>query len=225
MADNEGQAFIARSLLLDNDGVLVESSKSIRRSFGRWGKAYGFDGDHVFEEFGGRRSVDIAAIVLGPDFAAEAAARLDELELEDAESVRACPGAAELLASLAGEWTLVTSGGRRLATARLQAAGLPVPKILVSAELISNGKPDPECYLLAAKLNGAPPKECVAFEDSSHGVAAAVSAGCSTVHVGYSGKAAGVVAEVVSLREVRATRGTGYVAVRLLGRTGSDRKG
>ena len=90
---------------------------------------------------------------------------------------------------------MVTSGRRELAVARLRAAGLPVPTVLVCAEDVPAGKPDPAGYLLAAAELGLPAAECVVIEDSAAGIAAGVEAG-STV-LGVSERALDTAAAVV----------------------------
>lgn len=52
---------------------------------------------------------------------------------------------------------------------------------LVTADKISRSKPDPEGYLLGAKLLNADPRRCVVFEDSLQGVKAGRAAGCLVV--------------------------------------------
>ena len=47
--------------------------------------------------------------------------------------------------------------------------------------MISHGKPDPEVYLLAAKLLGLDPSECVVVEDAPVGIEAARRAGMAVV--------------------------------------------
>jgi sugar-phosphatase len=86
------------------------------------------------------------------------------------------------VASLCLPWAVVTSGDRRLAYARLGAAGLR-PPVVVTADDVSVGKPDPEGYLLAAKLLGVPPPECVVVEDAPAGVEAGRRAGMSVVGI------------------------------------------
>lgn len=71
-------------------------------------------------------------------------------------------------------------GSRALATARLQHAGLPTPSLLVCAEDVMSGKPEPECYLKAAELLGVRPGGCVVIEDAPAGIRAARSAGAPT---------------------------------------------
>ncbi len=54
---------------------------------------------------------------------------------------------------------------------------------IVDVTFVSKGKPDPEIYLLAAKMLDIPPNNCIVFEDSIHGVQAAISAGMRTVGI------------------------------------------
>ena len=65
----------------------------------------------------------------------------------------------------------------------MHAAGLPWPGIVVSAEDIHAGKPDPECYLLALRRLGQSPDSAVVFEDAPAGLAAGHAAGCRTIAV------------------------------------------
>lgn len=107
--------------------------------------------------------------------------------MADLDSVVALPGAEDLLRSLPRDrWAAVTSGGRELMTARLQAAGLPVPDVLVAAEDVAVGKPDPAGYLLAAQRLGADPADCVVLEDAPAGLEAGRRAGCRVLAVATS---------------------------------------
>jgi mannitol-1-/sugar-/sorbitol-6-/2-deoxyglucose-6-phosphatase len=54
---------------------------------------------------------------------------------------------------------------------------------VVSADHVEQGKPDPSIYLLAARMLGVEPRECLAFEDSLIGVRAARAAGMRVVAV------------------------------------------
>jgi HAD superfamily hydrolase (TIGR01509 family) len=95
------------------------------------------------------------------------------------------PGARELLAEVAGAGlphALVTSSQRALADAVLAATGMTFP-VTVCGEDVTATKPDPEPYLLAAKLLETDPEHCVALEDSPNGVASATAAGCHVVAV------------------------------------------
>jgi HAD superfamily hydrolase (TIGR01509 family) len=95
------------------------------------------------------------------------------------------PGARELLAEVATAGlphALVTSSERRFMDAVLTRTGLRFDA-LVCADDVSVTKPDPEPYLLAAKLLGADPARCFALEDSPNGVASAEAAGCQVIAV------------------------------------------
>jgi sugar-phosphatase len=63
-----------------------------------------------------------------------------------------------------------------LASARLGAVGITAP-VLVTVDDIARGKPDPEGYLLAARLLGVAPERCLVVEDAPAGVAAGRAAG------------------------------------------------
>jgi mannitol-1-/sugar-/sorbitol-6-phosphatase len=112
------------------------------------------------------------------------ARELERIELEDAANVLRVEGASDLLAAFPAEsWAIVTSGTRAIATARMRHTGLPIPRVVVSAEDVENGKPAPECYLKAAELLGISPENCVVVEDAPPGIRAARSAGMAVVAV------------------------------------------
>ncbi len=95
------------------------------------------------------------------------------------------PGARELLAEVAAAGlprALVTSSERRFMEPVLASTGMRFDA-LVCAEDVSVTKPDPEPYLLAAKLLEVDPGRCFALEDSPNGVASAEAAGCRVIAV------------------------------------------
>ena len=95
------------------------------------------------------------------------------------------PGARELVAEVAAAgvpYALVTSSQRRFADAVLAVTGMTFP-VTVCGEDVTATKPDPEPYLLAAKLLDADPARCVALEDSPNGVASVAAAGCRVLVV------------------------------------------
>lgn len=102
------------------------------------------------------------------------------------ESVPWRPGARELLAALRGAGVptaLVTMSIGRMAQRVIDAIGFTAFDVVVSGDMVENGKPDPDCYLLAARQLGVDPHASVAIEDSEYGVAAAVAAGMATIAV------------------------------------------
>jgi len=188
--------FEASGLLFDNDGVLVDSMGTVDGSWGEWSKRYS-PGFQISYEHHGRRASEIVASLIGEELFEEALAEINRLELELTHLTTAMPGAKKLLESLeSGTWTVVTSAGRDLGTARLRAAGLPVPKELVSADDVSSGKPNPEPYLMGAKKLSLDISECIVFEDAPSGVAAGVAAGARAV-IGIGEEALDSEADVV----------------------------
>ena len=181
-----------RALLFDADGVLVDSDASVERSWTRWAERWGLSPADVYATVHGRRSADTVALLIDPEDRPAALDDIDRFEIEDAEGVTACPGASEILASLpAGSWAVVTSGTRALATARLQAAGLPTPAVLITADDVEAGKPDPAGYMAASRELGVPIEECLVLEDSPAGLAAGIAAGAQVLGVSDRAGAAG----------------------------------
>jgi sugar-phosphatase len=60
---------------------------------------------------------------------------------------------------------------------RLQHTALPIPRVLISAEAVQQGKPHPEAYLSAAEQLGVDPRRCVVVEDAPAGIIAGRAAG------------------------------------------------
>lgn len=178
----------ARALLLDMDGTLVNSDAAVERVWRRWADRQGLDGDEVMKVVHGRQGYASMALLL-PDRPMEQNhadnARMLAEETADTEGVVAIPGAPEFLASLHGlPHALVTSADVPLSTARMAAAGLAQPDVRVTAESVGASKPDPEGFLKGAAELGVEPADCIAFEDSGAGIAAARAAGMRVVGVG-----------------------------------------
>ncbi len=176
--------FDVRALLCDIDGTLVDSSASVERVWRQVAGEFGADGAEIVRVCHGRRDVDLVGDFFTPEVTEAVLARVSALDDETAAEALPAPGARELLARLDdGQWAAVTSGPRPLMTARLRAAGLPVPAVLITADDVRNGKPHPEGFLLAAHALGAAPTNCVVLEDSPAGVAAGKAAGALVVAV------------------------------------------
>ena len=178
----------ARALLLDMDGTLVNSDAAVARVWRRWAGRHGFDPEAVLAVAHGRQGHATMADLLPDRSAAENDADNAAMLLEettDVDGVVAVPGAADFLAAIDGvPHALVTSADRALTAARMGAAGLPVPQVRVTAEDVSASKPAPEGFLAGAALLGVAPDDCLVFEDSEAGIAAARAAGMRVVGVG-----------------------------------------
>ena len=212
--------FEVQAILFDIDGTLVDSTPAVERTWRSWAAARGMDGEAILAVSHGRRSEDTIADVLPPGQRAAAVVELEQMELDDLDSVVALPAAGELLAGLPPErWAAVTSGSRRLMRARLAAAGLPVPSVLVTADDVSEGKPDPAGYLLAAESLGFAAEHCLVVEDAPAGLQAGRAAGAHVLAVATShpvealGPADAVVADLTFV-SVEASAGGLVVTVR-----------
>ena len=171
-----------RGILFDCDGVLVDSLESAANAWDVWSATWAPQFDFRRDIVHGQRAGDTVAQLVAVDRAAAAERELASLELEHVAGTLAIAGAVELTASLpADRWTVVTSGLRDLARARLAAAGIAHPTGFVGAEDVTRGKPDPEPYRRGAELLGLDPADCVVFEDAPAGIAAARAAGIGHV--------------------------------------------
>jgi sugar-phosphatase len=177
-----------QAMLFDLDGTLVDSDAVVERVWRRWSARVGVPVESFLHKVYGRPGKEVMAELLpGRPVERNAADNAEMLawEVEEVEGVIALPGAAELLAALPEHrWAIVTACTTPLALARLAAAGLPVPRVLVTAEQLAAGKPSPEGYLKAAAALGAPPDRCVVVEDAPAGVAAAGAAGMPVIVIG-----------------------------------------
>lgn len=182
MLEKSMPTFHCAAILLDLDGVLVDSTRSVERQWRAWASEQGIDGDHVMTIGHGVRSVEVIRAV-APHLDAEAEARkLESREAADRDGVAVMPGAIELVRTIPeGRWCVVTSGRRSLATARLQLAGITPPAIMIAADDVANGKPHPEPYLKGAEALGVPPSECLVIEDAPAGIRAAHAGGMKVI--------------------------------------------
>lgn len=179
--------FDVEAILFDIDGTLVDSTGAVERTWRAWAGSRGLDADEILRICHGRRSEDTIALLLPPDEQAAAVSELEQLELADLADITALPATGTLLDGLPPDrWAAVTSGPRRLMHARLGAAGLPVPAVLVSAEDVSQGKPDPEGYLRAAAALGIDVCRCLVVEDAPAGIEAGRASGAKVVAVATS---------------------------------------
>lgn len=202
-----------RAVLFDCDGVLVDSHESAEHAWRDWSYEFGLSPQAVLHGVHGRRSEETVAQHIPPGQRAAAARAIEELEVELAAETLAIPGAAALLAAVGAQSAIVTSASSGLSRARLQAAALMEPAVVVTAEDVTEGKPHPEPYLLAAARLGVPVGQCLAIEDSLPGVESARAAGVAAVlGIGYDALAAGADLAVPDLTSVAWTSSGVHVA-------------
>jgi len=176
------QSFRCSAILFDLDGVLVDSTHSVTRQWRIWANENNLDSARLLEIAHGRRTIEIVQLLTPHLATADEVAKIEQREAADTEGVRVMPGAAELVASIPnGRWGVVTSGTRHLATSRLGLANIPIPVVLISADDVVEGKPNPEPYLKGAQRLGVDPSECVVIEDAPAGILAAHAGGMKVI--------------------------------------------
>lgn len=173
-----------KAILFDLDGVLVNSAELVERTWRVWAVRHQLDFEKVIAVAHGRRTIETVRI-LAPQLNVEAeVAALESGEAVTSDGIYEIPGARELLEILpADRWAIVTSGIRAIAEFRIRHTGLPMPSVMICAEDLSRGKPDPEGYLTAAMRLGQPPKDCIVIEDAPAGIEAAHNAGMRVIAI------------------------------------------
>jgi sugar-phosphatase len=169
------------------DGILVSSLGSVERSWSTWAISRGVDPALAIRTAHGCRAIETIR-KLTPHLDDEAELKvIEDIEVSDNEGLAVLPGIPELLAALPiDRWTVVTSATERLARIRMAAGGLTVPKRLITADMVENGKPHPEPYLRGAEILGFPATDCVVFEDAGSGSKAGRAAGCTVIATLFS---------------------------------------
>jgi beta-phosphoglucomutase family hydrolase len=183
-----------RAVLWDLDGTLVDSEEFHWQS---WRDALAPEGlsithDQFLASFG-KKNDPIMREWLGAGYTPERATRLAEAKEDDyrrlvsTHGLTALPGAREWLAALhAAGWrqAIVTSAPAANASVMLRALGLgDVFEVVVTAEDVLNGKPDPEVFLKGASRLGVPPSRSIVVEDAAAGVEGARRAGMKSIGV------------------------------------------
>lgn len=195
----------ALAIVFDMDGVLADSGDSVDRSWARWAAERGLDGAEVTMWAHGQRSLETVRHYLPESEWERGQADIDRYEIDDAVSVRTIPGAIELTSAVPRDrWAVYTSANIPLAAGRLNAARIPSPSVLITADHVRNGKPDPEGYALAISRLGVEPARVAILEDAPAGIVAARGAGAGWV-IGVGPLAVATDATLV-VRDLRALR-------------------
>jgi HAD superfamily hydrolase (TIGR01509 family) len=180
------------AVIFDLDGVLVDSEQL-------WNEAK----HELVVETGGRWREDAPRAMMGmssPEWSAylhnELGVPLSAEQINDQvvgrierlyrERLPLLPGAVKAIRSLGARWPLglASSSNREIIDLVLELAGVQDAfEATVSSEEVAHGKPAPDVYLETARRLGVPPEGCVALEDSSNGLRAAVAAGMAVIAV------------------------------------------
>ncbi|MEN5363270.1 HAD-IA family hydrolase [Brevundimonas intermedia] len=174
-----------QAFLFDMDGTLITSTLAAERVWTRWAERHGLDVAALLSVMHGVRAVDTIRNQNLPDIDLTAeVAWVERGEIEDVDGVAPIPGAIDFVQRLPpNRWAVVTSASVPLARARLNAAGVTPPAVMITAEDVERGKPDPAGYLKAAAALGFDIADCLVFEDAEAGIRAGEAAGADVVVV------------------------------------------
>lgn len=171
------------AVIFDMDGTLIDSTPAVVRAWTVWATEHGV----TAEELAGHHGMPSASVVrkLLPNHQHESAIeRINELEIDDVHDIVVLPGAVDALEAVSSARNAIaTSCTMSLAKARIAAAGLVPPSVLITADQVEHGKPAPDPFLLAAEKLGVAPERCLVVEDAPAGLSAAAAAGCYSLAV------------------------------------------
>lgn len=178
----------------DIDGTIIDNNHYHYLAFAEFYKKRNrtLDKDYFVKNFNGKTNTDLMKLIFGEDLSAEESERLSQ-EKEAiyreiyAPHIKPVNGLMELLEALKKEnipMVIATSG--MPVNVEFLFQHVPIKhyfKAVINSSHITNGKPHPEIYQLAAKKLALEPSQCVAFEDSVSGIASAKTAGLKAIAV------------------------------------------
>lgn len=182
--------FRADALLFDMDGTLIDSTRAVDTAWRQLCDAYGIDPELVLPVVHGVPAQATIAKFWPESERAAAFEWIETAECTLLDGIMPIAGARELTQQLSesgAAWGIVTSATAQLARARLAAAGIMLPEMLITADLVSRGKPDPEPFLLGASRLGVDPRRTIVLEDAPAGIQAGRAAGAQVVVRGRHG--------------------------------------
>ena len=162
----------------------MDSAECVERTWRAWAIRHRLNPETVIAAAHGRRTIETVHLV-APELSADAElATLAASEATTSDGIYEIAGSHELLELLpADSWAVVTSGIRAVAEFRLRHTRLPVPSVMICADEIARGKPDPEGYLNASARLGRLAGDCIVIEDTPAGIEAAHAAGMRVIAI------------------------------------------
>ncbi len=214
------------AVLFDNDQTLVRSTWTIKLVWLRFALKYRIRFQpKLLRACWGMTTAEVAKVLLAtrkrPLTDAQVGAAIayaEKLERTTTLLLRPIHGAGAAMRSIPkSRLAVVSSGSTAVIYNRLSHCSLPIPDVVVSSEDIERGKPDPQCYQVAASRLGVDPRRCLVVEDSPHGLAAAKAAGCATIALLTSHWESELEADwiIEDLRKVRFEAGDDGIRIRL----------
>lgn len=175
-----------KACLFDMDGVVTDTEQQYDQFLGSFIEEYQLPSDFLLK-IKGVRWPEILTMYfsdLSEDEKNKLIHRVVSFEQNDLK-YPLIPGVLDFIQKLKQQkikTALVTSSSKAKTEVALQKAKLiNVFDTLITGDDIKKGKPDPECYLLAARRLNTQPSECVVFEDSFAGIKAGKRAGMKVI--------------------------------------------
>ncbi|KAK4515749.1 uncharacterized protein ATC70_010702 [Mucor velutinosus] len=198
----------AKAFVFDLDGTLIDTIPLVEKFWHQFAFEHGLDGNKILATSHGVRTIETMA-KWTPDKATPEHAHDFERKLaEESEGVSVLPGISTLLQKIPhGKWGICTGGNEYMARKRLEQCDIQAPDAIVCGDMVSQGKPHPECYTRVIQELEYQPQDVIVFEDAPAGVEAAVRAGaqviaCATTHTVDQLKEAGAHSVVQLLTDV-----------------------
>ncbi|KAJ3981141.1 HAD-like domain-containing protein [Lentinula detonsa] len=177
-----------KAVLFDMDGTLIDSSPAVAAAW-KLLKETGYeflDLDHILRSAHGYRTIDALrkwCKITDEELLKREVVRFENAILSNAQAkagsgggIIALPGVSQLLDDI--EASIDSQHATHFyASQALPAAGLRIPKVFVTAESVTQGKPAPDPYLLGAKLNNVSPFDCIVVEDAPTGIRSGKASG------------------------------------------------
>ena len=196
----------AKAVLLDMDGVLVDSTGLVEKHWSQWAERRGLDPTTVLRFAHGSPSREVVARFVPAEDVPVETAWVEGLALDSTTVEVALPGAHAVLTQRVLPVAVVTSATRAVARLRLIRAGLPVPAVLVGADDVARGKPDALPYIRAAQLLNVAASDCAAVEDTPAGLASIRAAGAKPLALLTTHRADELLDALALLADLRSLR-------------------
>jgi mannitol-1-/sugar-/sorbitol-6-phosphatase len=183
--DGWADLWAADAVLLEVEGVLLDTSAGTRSAWRWWAARVGLDAEVVATASWGIPERDAIERLRPGGDTDEQLAAIRERRRVLLRTARKLRGAVSMVRSLPpARWAIVTSATAEQLEAQLGRLRLDPPAVVVTADDPPQGRPAPAAHLAASARLGADPHACVAFENSPAGIAAAHATGAVAVAVG-----------------------------------------
>jgi len=186
------------SVLFDMDGTLINSSPAVVEAWQLFAQTYPLDLDDILRSAHGMRTIDVLkrwCKLEDPEVLEKEVVRFETAILNAAEEIgkssgksgiEVLPGVKKLLDDLSADkhlrdgeekWAICTSSTYFYAGKAIPIAGLTTPKVFVTADSVTRGKPFPDPYLLGASRCNASPFGSLVVEDAPTGIRSGKASG------------------------------------------------